>query len=201
VRLVTITSINHSRHVPLPIAYQSCHHLSPLTILATVHSRPYLPHFLCLMYSPSSSRLLIPSPPVCSHCRLTHRPCCHCHHRLFMPQPPPHLCLPPPSLLSRSQLLDGLRMSPRDSPLPLAFPPSPPPRPPDPMPVCSVKPQLPPPAPSLSSAFPSQPFDLHTYAASKVFTSLPSPSYFTHPSHSPTLAAAPTSQSRTSHVS
>ncbi|KAN0130472.1 hypothetical protein V8E53_011735 [Lactarius tabidus] len=68
--------------------------------------------------------------------------------------------LPPSSqLASRSQLLDGSRMSPRDSPLPLAFPPSPPPRPPDPMPVRSVEPQLPPPAPSLLSAFPSQPFD------------------------------------------
>jgi hypothetical protein len=54
-----------------------------------------LPHFLRLTFSLSSSRLLIPSPPVCSHCRLTCHPCYHCHHCLFMLRPLPHLCLPP----------------------------------------------------------------------------------------------------------
>ncbi|KAN0135023.1 hypothetical protein V8E53_007141 [Lactarius tabidus] len=105
--------------------------LSPLDPIPT-HPQPLLPDSLpMLSLSPSPVHATTSSPP-----------------------------LPPSSqLVLRSQLLNGSRMSPRDSPLPLGFPPLPLPRPPDPMPVRSVKPQLPPLAPSLLLAFPSQPFD------------------------------------------
>jgi hypothetical protein len=152
----------------------------PLTILATTspESSPLsAPDVLPVVLSPldpvptrpqplppDSSPMLSPSPsPV--------------HATTSSPPSPPSF-----QLASRLQLLDGSCMSPRDGPLPLAFPPSPPPRPPDPMPVRSVEPQLPPPAPSLSSAFPSQPFDRTPMPRQKRSLRFPPP---------PTLHASP----------